>query len=767
MLKNLNISLENSDCDIINIINKDKFKYFKSVYQNYSFMTLEETKFFHDYLNNFLNEDIWEFDKDEMLNNILLELDDSSINILLNNASNDFWEKLIIFIDNKNDWNKHIELFSNYKKIRILLICILCKENDNLNINKFLNIILKKKTDVSHRIFEKFLINKETRQKIINYFISIINNSIESKNLKSIIYRDSEVDIKLNLLTDLLFKFWKKINLETLIIDEKFIYNQNCKLRWIEKKTNSDTSIKFSSQLYFIIHKLLDVSTIRYLDEIKFRKRELEMIKNEIENLEDNLPQNTSDFNYNNIYNKIKSYQLFLAKCNDCIENLNNYVYNLKYYIEDFYNFTINCFENIKPTSINTYDDVLNNLISFKKYNNFVPSLKEYKLYCRLIGENELTNNQHLKFKFVEIMFNRIDDVLAITRTNYKFIEELVLNILNLMVLIETNSGEDEMYDKVTPNFKSMYVIKKIIDLRLDFKLNINTSSYIEILCNYSKDYTDNFKKIININVNSLSQFSQSFYNNIIKIYKIENNLIDTIPEDEFEDLKELTKNYLNLLMEYLESNFMLLSTNSGLYSSLEIKNTFANTINSLLVYMLGEKKKFLNVKQKDDYNFNPKNILYLIYKLLIPLSDDLEFQTSLIYEQYNPGKLILKMNSILYNNFKINESESFVLKQFGNLLLDKFNKNKSLEEIEIPEEFCDPILDSLIEKPVYLPNSDIIMDKEVIARHLITDQHNPFNREPLTIELLEEYNKKNEIISKLNEYKEKLNKWKLDNNYG
>ena len=56
-------------------------------------------------------------------------------------------------------------------------------------------------------------------------------------------------------------------------------------------------------------------------------------------------------------------------------------------------------------------------------------------------------------------------------------------------------------------------------------------------------------------------------------------------------------------------------------------------------------------------------------------------------------------------------------------IFIDKI-KNKceveiDFDNIEIPEEFCDPIMMTLIEDPVFLPGTNMVVDKEVITRHL------------------------------------------------
>ena len=55
----------------------------------------------------------------------------------------------------------------------------------------------------------------------------------------------------------------------------------------------------------------------------------------------------------------------------------------------------------------------------------------------------------------------------------------------------------------------------------------------------------------------------------------------------------------------------------------------------------------------------------------------------------------------------------------------------------EVPDEFLDPITCALMEDPVILPTSGQTVDRIVIARHLLSDSKDPFNRAPLTIEMV------------------------------
>ena len=51
----------------------------------------------------------------------------------------------------------------------------------------------------------------------------------------------------------------------------------------------------------------------------------------------------------------------------------------------------------------------------------------------------------------------------------------------------------------------------------------------------------------------------------------------------------------------------------------------------------------------------------------------------------------------------------------------------------EIPDDFLDPIMCTLMTDPVLLPSGDT-MDRTNITRHLLTDETNPFTRQPLTV---------------------------------
>lgn len=51
------------------------------------------------------------------------------------------------------------------------------------------------------------------------------------------------------------------------------------------------------------------------------------------------------------------------------------------------------------------------------------------------------------------------------------------------------------------------------------------------------------------------------------------------------------------------------------------------------------------------------------------------------------------------------------------------------------PDDFLDPILSILMKDPVILPSSKVTVDRSTISRHLLSDQSDPFNRSPLSMD--------------------------------
>jgi len=83
-----------------------------------------------------------------------------------------------------------------------------------------------------------------------------------------------------------------------------------------------------------------------------------------------------------------------------------------------------------------------------------------------------------------------------------------------------------------------------------------------------------------------------------------------------------------------------------------------------------------------------------------------------------------------------------------------------------IPNQFIDPLICELIETPVVLPKTNIIVDEKIIYKHIVLKGDNPYNRDVLTIDELVKYQEEENTKNLVNSWKEEYKKWKSDTNF-
>jgi len=95
----------------------------------------------------------------------------------------------------------------------------------------------------------------------------------------------------------------------------------------------------------------------------------------------------------------------------------------------------------------------------------------------------------------------------------------------------------------------------------------------------------------------------------------------------------------------------------------------------------------------------------------------------------YNFKSITQNLEAIHLSELHYSKAQEFLLS------LNRLSQDsKALMDVlgEIPDKFLDPISFDLINDPVKLPSSGMIMDRKVIKQHLLNDEHDPFNRAPL-----------------------------------
>ena len=95
------------------------------------------------------------------------------------------------------------------------------------------------------------------------------------------------------------------------------------------------------------------------------------------------------------------------------------------------------------------------------------------------------------------------------------------------------------------------------------------------------------------------------------------------------------------------------------------------------------------------------------------------------------------------------------------NLEIENSKDKKEKYSCDVPMEFMDPILFSVINDPIEIPEVKQIMDKYTIMNHLTFSETNPFTNKSLTKKELLEYNNDREVRERVNKFIHSFKSWK------
>lgn len=213
-------------------------------------------------------------------------------------------------------------------------------------------------------------------------------------------------------------------------------------------------------------------------------------------------------------------------------------------------------------------------------------------------------------------------------------------------------------------------------------------------------------------------------------------------------------QSYMQLTNETLAMMKLFSSTLSASFTMPEIVDRVAAMLNYTLDTITGSKSTNLKVENLEKYQFRPRAFL----------SDFVEIYLNLGVAETFVEAVARDGRSYKPENF---DSASRILARYGlksaedlnawETLKARFKTAKELDDQaeqdmgEIPEEFQDPLMADLMEDPVMLPVSKMILDRSTIKSYLLSDEKDPFNRTPLKIE----------DVVPVPELKEKIRAWK------
>lgn len=414
----------------------------------------------------------------------------------------------------------------------------------------------------------------------------------------------------------------------------------------------------------------------------------------------------------------------------------------------------------------NTLYNIYNNL------NNTIIDLRikvELFIYSPDILETLLSKIDVYMDRFNFIKKNILDN--SYDTNIQKFYDKFIDNKIKM--------GSDFMDSLIMSSLKKILIFKKpesskLIDYYFDCIKNIKIQhiSYkiITYICNLIDIHGYNNKEnrilesfllyLSEININEIDEISQDLHDHLVNmLYKMSLLCInDSVNINDHIMINKSIYKFSSIIIIYLDK----LKIYEGIDGNILIEG-----FNMLLICF----NRLLLIANIKDFGYE---IITPITNILLYIIRNDEKYNSLLKTVFMIINNI-KDNKIIDNNF--NDDVNHIIKLINDIDLDDktkndlsiyFNKikenNNNNTISEIPEKFLDPLLYTIINEPIMIPKVNLIFDKSSIISHLYHDNINPYTREPLTINEVEEYNKKQDIIDRINKYKKEYEKWKLEN---
>lgn len=367
----------------------------------------------------------------------------------------------------------------------------------------------------------------------------------------------------------------------------------------------------------------------------------------------------------------------------------------------------------------------------------------------------ELVGNPHMKAHLVEVLFvgtlpmmdGRPGFISNIYNTNELVRENILYALLDFYVMVEKTGASSQFYDK----FNSRYYISVILEELWEH------GTYREQLNNYSKHNVEFFIRFIARMLNDTTYLLDETFNELNQIHKYQQELkkrqagaepdTDSFGNDEelngnLESAERKAKSYMGLTNKTMELFKLFTKLVPRGFVLPEIVDRLASMLNYNLAMLVGPKCSNLKVQDPQKYEFDPRKTLGDLCEIYNNLATQNEFLVAVARDgrsfdisYFNKAAQILSTKT--YTDPKtIQTFQEFAAKAAKQKELDE---DEELELGEVPDEFLDPLMFTLMEDPVILPGSKISIDRSTIKAHLLSDPTDPFNRMPLKLEDVKE----------------------------
>ncbi|KAF2642401.1 hypothetical protein P280DRAFT_467762 [Massarina eburnea CBS 473.64] len=389
-------------------------------------------------------------------------------------------------------------------------------------------------------------------------------------------------------------------------------------------------------------------------------------------------------------------------------------------------------------------EDICDN---FKFITQYLPHVitstqcEELMVVCiAFLRSSEYIKNPYLKAHLIRILFNgiwpvqgRSKGVLGDVLFAHKFATQHLLHAL-MKFYIEC----ERTHDKYNIRYEIFHVIKciwpnSIYRKHLETEARVNLEFFVQFVNMLLNDVTFVLDE-------SFSAFKQ--IHEISRLLKDPGSGLEATARQEQEErmssAQDKAKGYMQLTNETVAMLRLFTEALSDSFTKKEVVVRLAHMLDYNLEALVGPKQSELKVDNPQDYGWNPAQLLSDIVDVYLNLKEKQSFLESVATDDrsYRPEYFVQAAKIMARRALKAPEQ----LQEWDQLaerirVVKEDHDTEDADLGEIPDEYLDPIMASLMEDPVTLPLSKQTLDRSTVRSHLLSDPHDPFNRAPLSID--------------------------------
>lgn len=356
--------------------------------------------------------------------------------------------------------------------------------------------------------------------------------------------------------------------------------------------------------------------------------------------------------------------------------------------------------------------------------------------------------NPFLKAKLAEIMSYNVQPFYGfpqgilgdVVNLHDLALRHLVPACMSFWVEAESTGSHTQFYDKF--NIRS--------NLGRIFKTIWNNPQHMAKIQAEAKGNSDNFVVFVNRLMNDVTYLLDDALERLVELHTKQQEMDDestwnersaderTETERHVNSLHGQIRSMLHFGQEFLQLLIDFTAQTKDAFMTPEIVSRLAAMLDYNLDLLVGPRCTELKVKDPKRVNFQPRELLRQILSVYLNLCTRKEFIQAIAADGRSYRRSVFDRACNIANRHVLKSPSEIdaIQEMVGRIEKVKAEEAEEEEDLgEIPDDYADPLMATLMKEPVILPSSKAIVDLSTIKSHLLSDASDPFNRAPLKLE--------------------------------